>query len=104
VPTTGRFSCVTNYEGKPLWYDSVGRPVDVHNIDKEYALNILTMVAHRRGRTGYTLEDLRHDELVAALRETVLHGREPTDEDRERAAKYNELNAQKGLPYRAPER
>lgn len=84
------------------WFDSLGREVDLDNIDKEYALNILTMVLLRRGRDGY--DDVREDALVQKLREVVLTGREPSGEDRKRAARYNVENVAAGLPYRAPVR
>ena len=86
-----------------MWRDSLGNPIDVTDIDKEYALNIYTMVIQRRTRWGYTAEDLREDELVQALRETVLHGREPNERDRLRAVNYNLGNRAADLPFRAPE-
>lgn len=89
---------------RPRWLDSLGREVDLDNIDREYALNILTMVVFRRGRRGYEMEDLRHDALVQKLRDVVLNGREPNAEDRRRAMQYNIDNVGAGLPYRAPVR
>lgn len=83
----------------PIWFDSLGREVDLDNIDKEYALAILTMVLLRRGRRGAT--DVRHDPLIDKLRDVVLNGRAPNEADLARARAYNEKNKAAGLPYRA---
>jgi hypothetical protein len=91
-------------EPKPRWLDSLGREVDLDNIDREYALNILTMVLLRRGRGGYTDAEIREDALVQKLREVVLTGREPNHEDRRRAFKYNIDNIKAGKRFRAPVR
>lgn len=86
--------------GEARWFDSVGREVDLDNIDKHYALNILTMALLRRGRRG--IRDVSHDPLIQKLREVVLNGREPNEADEARAAAYNKLNRKAGLPFRAP--
>ena len=89
---------------KPRWYDSLGREVDLDDIDREYALNIFTMVVSRRARQGYRAADFKEDPLIQKLREVILTGREPTPEDYARAMQYNADNARAGLPFRAPVR
>ena len=80
----------------------MGNEVDLNDIDREYALNILTMVVFRRGEMGlWSMDDLRHDALVEKLRDVVLTGREPGAKDRVRAFQYNLDNVRAGLPYRA---
>lgn len=95
------------------WFNSLGEEVDLDNIDREYALNILSMVLLRHGRDqgyaeafGYddTPVDLREDPLVNKLREVVLTGREKNLRDRARAVRYNMLNKRAGKPFRAPVR
>jgi hypothetical protein len=87
---------------EPRWFDSLGREVDLDDIDREYALNILTMVLLRRGLLGYTSKEIRVDPLVQKLRDVVLSGREPNQADRNRANQYNIDNAAAGKPFRAP--
>lgn len=62
------------------------------------------MVLLRRGRAGYTSDEISEDELVCRLRKVVLHGREPNAEDRQRAFQYNIDNIRAGKPFRAPVR
>lgn len=90
------------------WLNSLGEEVDLDNIDREYALNILCMVLLRRGRMqnihdslGIPREDVREDPLVQKLRDVVLTGRAPNKRDRIRAIRYNMRNKRRGLPYRA---
>jgi hypothetical protein len=85
----------------PTWRNALGEPVDLDNIDREYALNILTMVLLRRGMRGYTDQEIREDPLVEKLRDVVLNGREKNVHDRLRAKRYNLLCKLEGLPYRA---
>lgn len=87
-----------------LWRNVFGDPVDLDNIDKTYALNILTMVLLSRGRyyDAYTQEDIRDDELVQKLRDVVLNGRDKNYVDRLRAISYNARCKLKGLRFRAP--
>lgn len=84
-----------------LWRNVFGEPVDLDNIDREYALNILTMTLLRRGRFGYTPDEIREDPLVQKLRAVVLNGRERNFTDRLRAVSYNARCTLKGLPFRA---
>lgn len=84
-----------------LWRNVFGEPVDLDNIDRVYALNILSHVTLRRGRLGFTDDDLREDELIQKLREVILEGREPTFQDRARARVYNTRCWIRNLPYRA---
>lgn len=85
-----------------LWYDVFDRPVDLDDIDKRYALNILTMALLRRGRRGATDADIRVDPLIQKLREVTLHGRDPKLRDRVRAFKYNRRARREGISLRAP--
>ena len=91
-------------DNEPRWLDSLGNEVDLDDIDKEYALNILTMKLARMGRRLASPEDIRRDPLVQKLREVVLHGREPNAQDRRRALQYNINNVRTGQPWRAPVR
>lgn len=88
--------------GGARWFDSLGREVDLNDIDKEYALAILTMVLLRYGRASYTSDEVREDPLVQKLRDVVLNGREPNERDRARARVYNIRNERQGKPFRAP--
>jgi hypothetical protein len=90
---------------EPRWFNAAGEEVDLDDIDREYALNILTMVIYRHGQSMFsTADDLRHDPLVQKLRDVVLEGREPNLRDRARAIRYNAKMRAAGLPYRAPVR
>src|ERR1044072_2086416 len=93
---------VTEWPKPVLWRDIRGRAVDVENIDKVYALNILMMHTARKARMGWTPEDFKRDELTQKLRETVLHGREPNADDDDRAREYNERCRRHGVSLRAP--
>lgn len=93
---------VTEWPKPVLWRDSLGRPVDVENIDKVYALNILMRHVAQKTRLGYSKDWFKRDELTQKLRETVLNGREPGEDDKARAIEYNRLNKEAGLPHRAP--
>lgn len=84
------------------WVDALGREVDLDNIDREYALNILSMVLLRRGRLGLSDDDIRNDPLVQKLRDVVLTGRKPNLSDRLRAMDYNVRNRLAGKSFRAP--
>ena len=88
------------------WFNSLGEEVNLDDIDREYALNILTMVLWRRGRdsnfTGQAMSSLREDALVQKLRDVVLHGREKTGKDKTRAMQYNIDNVRAGKKFRAP--
>lgn len=86
----------------PRWVDALGREVDLDNIDREYALNILTMVLLRRGREDCFPDDIRQDALVQKLRNVVLNGRAPNARDADRARQYNARCDTQGLPFRAP--
>lgn len=85
-----------------LWKDSLGRDVDLDDIDKEYALNILCMAIYNRAMRGLTRREIESSALIKKLREVVLTGREPNERDRKRAKAYNVLNAEAGMPFRAP--
>lgn len=85
-----------------LWRDSLGRAVDVEDIDKLYALNILMMHVTRMAKVGWHAANFKHDELTQKLRETVLYGRKPNQADNERAMEYNRLNREVGKSFRAP--
>lgn len=85
-----------------LWHDVFGDPVNLDDIDKRYALNILTMALLRRGRRGVTDKELLTDPLIQKLREVVLNGRDPKLRDRVRAFKYNRRAKREGIPLRAP--
>lgn len=84
------------------WFNSLGQEVIIEEIDREYALNILTMVLLRCGRAGCDDQEVRQDPLVQRLRPVVLHGREPNEADAERGALYNKQNRRLGMPFRAP--
>lgn len=88
----------------PRWFDARGIEVDLDDIDKVYALNILMMVHARRVLAGYTANEMRADPLIQKLREVVLHGREPDLGDRRRGDIYNRAMQRLGLPYRARQR
>lgn len=89
------------------WYDAHGRPVNIEQIDKRYALNILTMVVGRIYVANADLPEhevgdiIRNHPLVQRLRETVLNGRDPDVRDRARAVEYNELSERRGIPFKA---
>ena len=84
-----------------MWHNAFGEPVDLDDIDKEYALNILSMVISTRTLRGYTREDFQNDPLVEKLRSVVLNGREKNARDRLRGWCYNWRCRRAGLPYRA---
>lgn len=86
---------------KPVWHNVFGDPVDLDDIDKRYALNILTMVLAGRERYAGPRE-LRRDPLIQKLRLIVLNGRDPNIRDRIRAIKYNRRARRAGLSLRAP--
>lgn len=86
----------------PTWHNALGDEVDLDNIDRVYALNILTMVLLRRGLLNYSPEEVLVDPLVQKLREVVLDGRKPNLSDRVRAIGYNVRCWRAKLPYRAP--
>lgn len=87
--------------GEARWNNAFGESVDLDDINRVYALNILTLVLLRRGRAGMSNDEVRHDPLVSKLREVVLVGREPTDEDNQRAIAFNQRCAAFGLTHRA---
>lgn len=89
---------------EPRWFDARGQEVDLDDIDKEYALNILMMVHARRIIAEYTADEMRADPLIQKLRDVVLHGREPNLIDRRRGDLYNRAMRKMGLPYRARQR
>lgn len=87
------------------WYNAFGEEVDLDNIDREYALNILSMYILNGGRRFmHTHESIKSDPLVVKLRSVILNGRKPTMRDRARAFAYNIRCVREGLPFRAPVR
>lgn len=90
--------------GEPQWFNVFGEEVDLDDIDRSYALNILCMALVSRGLHGHTDDEIRQDTLITKLREVVLDGRERTLRDRWRALKYNWRCWRADLPYRAPVR
>lgn len=85
----------TQHADKPLWTNSLGQPVDLDNIDRQYAIRIL---AHLAGHYGAGSEA-----LVEKLVEVATNGRAPTEADLARARAYNDKNKALGLPWRAPD-
>ena len=85
----------------PTWHNAFGEPVDLDNIDREYALNILCHYTLNAGWRGLDHEDMHNDPLVQKLRGIVLNGRKPNFWDRQRAVVYNIRCALRGLPWRA---
>jgi hypothetical protein len=83
------------------WKNVFGQEVDLDNIDRQYALNILSMTLLRRGSIGATRQDCIDDPLIQKLREVVLEGREPNLSDRIRGRIYNLRCRLRGLPHRA---
>jgi hypothetical protein len=86
---------------EPTWTNAHGEPVDLDNIDKVYALNILSHYTLNCGRLGYDHEDMRNNALVQKLRGIVLDGREPNLRDRLRATWFDVRCAWKGMPWRS---
>jgi hypothetical protein len=86
--------------GEARWNNAFGEPVDLDNIDREYALNIYTMVIQRRERAGYTRDDYLQDPLVQKLRDVILDGRRPGLRDRLRAFRFNIRSRRQGMPFR----
>ncbi len=86
---------------EPRWRNVFGAEIDLDNIDRDYALNILLMAHARRVRMGFTRDDMIEDRLMQKLREVVLDGRKPSARDRIRASAYNVRCRLHGLPYRA---
>lgn len=84
-----------------MWKNALGDEVDLDNIDKVYALNILSMVLLRCGRQYWSDDEIRADPLVGKLRSVVLTGRSPNASDRLRGRIYNIRCRVRGLPYRA---
>lgn len=87
---------------RPLWTNAFGEPVDLDNIDREYALNIYTMVIKRRGLWMCSDEQIREDPLVQKLREVILAGAKKRPSDRLRAIRYNVKARAAGIRFRAP--
>lgn len=87
-------------ESPSLWRNSLGEPVDLDNIDREYALNIYAHVLIRRG-PWMTDDEMRADPLLTKLREVILTGRDKTPDDDRRAMIYNAMNAARGKRWRA---
>jgi hypothetical protein len=82
---------------KPRWYNVFGEAVDLDDIDKRYAANILGHIDNRpRGRYGLG------DALIDKLEEVAANGRRPNLRDRLRAVRYNIRCWREGQPYRAP--
>jgi hypothetical protein len=86
---------------EPRWYNVHREEVDLNNIDREYALNILMLAHANRVKMGYTREDFIEDRLIQKLRGIVLEGREKNLRDKIRGARYNLRCRVRGLPYRA---
>lgn len=85
----------------PRWFNALNEEVDLDDIDREYALNILTHILTRFPRNAMSPDELRADPLVQKLRDVILNGRDKSVRDRKRAARYNFLNKVRGLPWRA---
>lgn len=85
-----------------LWRNAFGEAVDLDTIDREYALNILSMHIARKVRIGWLDMDFRNDPLTTKLREVVLHGRDRDGSDSLREAAYNMRSAARGMRFRAP--
>lgn len=104
--TTARLTRARRYiiSTPPQWFNALGEEVDLDNIDREYALNILSMVLPARASLGYTPDEIREDALVQKLRDIVLNGRTMNSHDRLRAIRYNFACRLRGLPFRAPVR
>ncbi len=100
LPTSARRSRAIIMRN-PTWTDVFGHEVDLDNIDRVYALNILTHHTLVCGRRLNSHSDMRRDPLVQKLRAVVLGGREPNLRDRLRATWYDVRCAWKGLPWRA---
>lgn len=86
---------------EPSWRNVWGQEIDLDDIDREYALNILMMAHTTRVLMDYTRDDFMRDRLIQKLRGIVLEGREPSWRDKIRGARYNARCRRKGLPYRA---
>lgn len=86
---------------EPLWRNVFGEPVDLDNIDREYALNILMMATTSRAQRGYTSQEFRDDPLIQKLREVILSRRRKRLRDLLRALNYNRRCKAAGYPYRA---
>lgn len=80
-----------------LWKNSLGEPVDLDTINREYALNILMMYVARKARQGWLNEDFREDELTQELRDVILTGRDRDGGDSLREAAYTERKAARGV-------
>ena len=84
-----------------LWRNAFGEPVDLDNIDREYALNIYTMVVRRRGVWLWSDDEIRDDPLVQKLREVILKDAKKTPRHVARAIRYNAKARARGLRWRA---
>lgn len=89
---------------KARWFNVFGEEVDLDDIDRSYALNILMMFAQHKARQGYSRDWIESHPLTRKLREATLKGRDPEPQDRIRAMFYNARCRLFGLPYRAPTR
>jgi hypothetical protein len=91
--------------GEARWFNAFGEEVDLDNIDREYALNILSMYILNSGlRCAHSHESIKVDPLVEKLRDVILNGRKPTMRDRARAFAYNIRCVREGKSFRAPVR
>lgn len=100
-----------NIISEVLWRNAFGEPVDLDSIDREYALNIYTMVVQRRVEAWYWLltqaeveKELRGDPLVQKLREVILEDHEKTPADIARAKRFNAKAQKLGIRHRAATR
>lgn len=92
-----------------LWRNVFGEPVDLDDIDREYALAIYTMVVMRRTRFYEAMglsrveqdAEIRVDALVQKLREVILKDAKKRPKDRRRALFYNRRAKKLGLRWRA---
>lgn len=101
IERVGDSVVVGETRNESMWRNSLGEPVDLDNIDSEYALNIYTMAVKRRGANAVSETEMRADPLLQKLREVILAGKKPGPEDHRRAMVYNALNAARGLRWRA---
>lgn len=89
-------------DNEARWYNAFGEEVDLDNIDREYALNILSMFLLNSGLRGFIVD--KDHPLTTKLRDVILNGRKPTMRDRARAFAYNIRCVREGKPFRAPVR
>jgi hypothetical protein len=72
-----------------MWLNYFREPVDLDDIDREYAENILANATRQFERKGMSRAEIDAHPLVQKLNQVIPVAREKNDEDRRREREYN---------------